>query len=117
MTGTESPAVPLFRPPRGGATRARRPTPAHVADPQWTIVFPVTSMRGGYEHLVPEQAMIPGSAGRYAALCEHIVWATALACPAGPPCQRCAAIRGAGTKKPGVWARLAARFGRRSVRR
>lgn len=57
----------------------------------------VTSVRDGYEHLVAEEAMTPGSAGRYLAMCGHAVWAAVLACPAGPPCAQCVTIHGTRT--------------------
>ena len=82
------------------------------------VVLRVTSMRGGYEHLVAEEAMLPGSAGRYVALCGHGVWAAVLTCPPGPPCSRCLAVRRAAVaekekrmkRQAGVWARLVARL-------
>ncbi|MGQ0776930.1 MAG: hypothetical protein ACT4NY_21350 [Pseudonocardiales bacterium] len=52
----------------------------------------MTSARDGREHLVAQEAMTPGSAGRYAALGGHRAWAAALACPAGPPCRACFAV-------------------------
>lgn len=82
------------------------------------VVLRVTSMRGGYEHLVAEEAMTPESAGRYVALCGHGVWAAVLACPAGPPCSKCSAVRRAAVaaerkkRQRGVWARLVARLRR-----
>lgn len=56
-------------------------------------VMAVTSTRDGHEHLVAEEAITPSSAGHYPALCGHPIWAAVLACPAGPPCPRCAAVR------------------------
>ncbi|MGH4014769.1 MAG: hypothetical protein ACRDSL_12755 [Pseudonocardiaceae bacterium] len=56
-------------------------------------VLGVTCARDGREHLVADEAMTPHSTGRYPALCGHGVWAAVLACPAGPPCRRCAAVR------------------------
>lgn len=56
-------------------------------------VLPVTSARDGREHLVAEHLMTIGSAGRYPALCGHRVWAAVLACPSGPPCRDCLAVR------------------------
>ncbi|MGH3924080.1 MAG: hypothetical protein ACRDTT_14635 [Pseudonocardiaceae bacterium] len=52
----------------------------------------VTSVRDGREHLVAQEAMTPGSSGRYPALCGHQVWAAALACPAGLPCPACSTV-------------------------
>lgn len=52
----------------------------------------VTSVRDGREHLVAQEAMTPGSAGQYPALCGRRVWAAALACPAGRPCPACFAV-------------------------
>lgn len=49
----------------------------------------VTSIRDGHEHRIAEDAITPGDSGRYLAVCGHPVWATALACPAGPPCPKC----------------------------
>lgn len=62
-------------------------------DDHHPVVLPVTSARDGREHLVAEHLMTIGSAGRYPALCGHRVWATALACPSGPPCRACLAVR------------------------
>ncbi|MGQ0778504.1 MAG: hypothetical protein ACT4NY_29525 [Pseudonocardiales bacterium] len=90
------------------------------------VALSVTCGRDGREHLVAEEAMTIGSAGRYPALCGHAVWAVALACPAGPPCRACAAIRNPDTPsarryrrkhRPGVWARLAAWLNRVRLRR
>lgn len=53
----------------------------------WRIfAVPVTSTRDGFEHLVADTEMAPGSAGRYVALCGRSVWAAALVCPPGPRC-------------------------------
>lgn len=57
------------------------------------VVVPVTSVRDGLEHLVADEAMTPGSAGRYVASCGDVVWAAALACPPGPRCPACVAAR------------------------
>jgi len=80
-------------------------------------VLPVTCARDGREHLVPEELMTPGSAGRYVALCGHRLLAAVLACPPGPSCRSCIAVRRAAvaggrksrrTDRPGMWARLVA---------
>ena len=79
------------------------------------VMLRVTSVRDGREHLVAEDVMTPGSAGRYPALCGHAVWAAVLTCPAGPPCRACLTLRTprrtSGRRRhrkprPGVWARL-----------
>lgn len=57
------------------------------------VVLGVTCGRDGYEHLVADEAMTPGCAGRYPAICGHRVWAAVLACPSGPPCPACVAVR------------------------
>lgn len=84
-----------------------------------TFAFPVTSVRDGFEHLVDDATMTPGSAGRYVALCGCGVWAAALVCPPGPRCPACTAIRDSvplgrqrhrRTDQRGVWARLIARL-------
>lgn len=84
-----------------------------------TVAFPVTSARDGFEHLVADEAMTPGNAGCYVALCERAVRAAALACPPGPRCPACIAVRNAvpagrqrhrRTDQRGVWARLTARL-------
>lgn len=74
----------------------------------------VTSARDGREHLVTQEAMTPGSAGRYPALCGRQVWAAALTCPVGPPCRDCFAVgtayaagrRRHRQRQTGVWAWL-----------
>lgn len=53
----------------------------------------VTSVRDGREHLVTDDAIEAGQAGRYVALCGYRMLAAALSCPPGPPCSACAAIR------------------------
>jgi hypothetical protein len=53
----------------------------------------LTSTQDGYEHLVAEDAMTVGKAGRVTALCGRSVWAAALACPPGPRCRACNAVR------------------------
>lgn len=78
------------------------------------VVLPVTCARDGREHLVAEDEMVPGKAGRYTTVCGHRMLAAVLACPPGPPCPRCvtiysAEVRSRRTNRPGVWARLAAR--------
>ncbi|MGH3937587.1 MAG: hypothetical protein ACRDTG_02985 [Pseudonocardiaceae bacterium] len=84
------------------------------------VVLRVTCGRDGYEHLVADEAIAPGCAGRYPAICGHRVWAAVLACPAGPPCPRCVVARRASTadeqrgRQRGVWVRLLTRLrGRR----
>ncbi|MGH3845010.1 MAG: hypothetical protein ACRDS0_26775 [Pseudonocardiaceae bacterium] len=64
-----------------GVRRARR-----------AVAVPVTGALDGFEHLVAEEAMAPGNAGRYATLCGREVWAAALAAPAGLRCPACATI-------------------------
>lgn len=80
-----------------------------------TVAVPVTSVRDGFEHLVADAAMTPGSAGRYVALCGRAVLAAALACPPGPRCSACVAARTADPvrqrrrhrrRRLGVWAWL-----------
>jgi hypothetical protein len=89
---------------------------------EWGVVVRVTSMCDGYEHLVADEVMTPGSAGRYVALCGQGMWAAGLACPAGPPCPGCLKIRRAAvaergrTRQAGVWARLVARLRQARVR-
>lgn len=84
-----------------------------------TIAFPVTSTGDGFEHLVADTEMTPGSAGRYVALCGRSVWAAALACPPGPRCPACITMhntvqggrqRHRRTDRRGVWARLTGRL-------
>jgi len=79
------------------------------------LLFRVTSVRDGREHLVRDEGMTPGRAGRFPALCGRTVWAAMLTCPAGPPCPACFARRIPATakqrqrhRKPrrGVWAWL-----------
>lgn len=86
------------------------------------LVLRVTCARDGREHLVAEELMTPGSAGRYVALCGHRLLAAVLACPPGPSCPTCIAVHKAATggrrsrrtDRPGVWACLNARLrGRR----
>lgn len=57
------------------------------------IALPLTSAPDGYEHLVCEDAMTTGKAGRFTTLCGRAVWAAALACPPGPRCRACLATR------------------------
>lgn len=57
------------------------------------VVLPVTSAHDGLEHLVAEHMMTIGNAGRYTGLCGRRVWAAVLACPPGPPCPGCIAVR------------------------
>lgn len=80
-----------------------------------TITVAVTSVRDGFEHLVDDAVMTPGSAGRYVALCGHEVQAAALVCPPGPRCEACVAVRNAvladgqrhrRADQRGIWARL-----------
>ncbi|MGH3823495.1 MAG: hypothetical protein ACRDRA_11800, partial [Pseudonocardiaceae bacterium] len=71
----------------------------------------MTSALDAFEHLVAEEAMAPGNAGRYAALCGREVWAAALAAPAGPRCPVCVAVHntdaaGRTRHRRPVWARL-----------
>lgn len=65
----------------------------------------VTCGRDGYEHLVADEAMMLGGAGRYRAICGHGVWAAVLACPSGPPCPACVAARSGGRGTGGRGAR------------
>lgn len=83
--------------------------------PPWAVVLPVTCARDGREHLVAEDAMVPGNAGRYTTVCGHRMLAAVLACPPGPPCPDCvtiysAEVRGRRANRPGVCARLATRL-------
>lgn len=80
-----------------------------------TAAVRVTSALDGLEHLVAEEAMAPGNAGRYVALCGCDVWAAALAAPAGTRCSVCVARHNADAadgprhRRPsrrGAWARL-----------
>lgn len=100
-----------------GAGAHRMPHRAGAGDDRSVkrVVVRVTSVRDGREHLVAEEAMAPGSAGRYPALCGHAVWAAVLTCPPGPPCRKCLALRSPRTtsgrrrhRKPrlGLWAWL-----------
>lgn len=57
------------------------------------IAFPLTSTPDGYEHLVAEDAMMAEKTGCFATLCGQTVRAAALACPPGPGCQACLAVR------------------------
>lgn len=75
----------------------------------------VTSARNRVEHLVREEAMTPRSAGCYVAVCGDPVQAAALACPPGPRCRTCLAVREAHARDqrrrhrqrpPGRWAWL-----------
>ncbi|MGH3764168.1 MAG: hypothetical protein ACRDTX_03315 [Pseudonocardiaceae bacterium] len=56
---------------------------------------PVTSSQDSLEHLVREEAITPGSAGCYVAVCGGSVRAAALACPPGPRCPACTAVHNA----------------------
>lgn len=58
-----------------------------------TVEVPVTSTQDNVEHLVREEAMAPGSAGCYVAVCGRPVRAAALACPPGLRCSGCTAVR------------------------
>ncbi len=62
------------------------------------VAVPVTSARDSVEHLVREEAMTPGSAGSYVAVCGRPVRAAALACPPGPRCPACTAARNTDTR-------------------
>ncbi len=55
--------------------------------------LPVPCGRDGHQHLVADEAIDAGHAGRYEALCQHQVWAVAAAYPTGPPCPHCVAVR------------------------
>ena len=57
--------------------------------------LPLTSARDGYEHLIDGDAMTGGNAGPVSTLCGRAVWAAALACPPGPQCRACIAVRDA----------------------
>lgn len=57
------------------------------------IALPLTSAPDGYEHLIAEDAMTAGKTGCFATLCGQTVWAAALACPPGPGCRACIAVR------------------------
>lgn len=81
------------------------------------VMFPVTSTRDGFEHLVAEEAMTPANGGRYVAMCGCAIQTAALACPPGPRCPACTAVRNAvpvgrqrhrRTDQRGAWARLTA---------
>lgn len=67
-------------------------TESDDARPVWRTVG-VTSARDRVEHLVREEAMKPGSAGCYVAVCGRSVQAAALACPPGPRCPACLVVR------------------------
>ena len=56
-------------------------------------VLPVTCGRDGREHLVADEAMDAGYAGRYVALCGYDLLAVALVFPPGPRCSGCVAVR------------------------
>lgn len=80
-----------------------------------SVAVPVTSVRDGFEHLVAEKPIALGNTGRYVALCGRIVWAAALASPAGPRCPACVAVhsvdavhgpRHRRASRRGAWARL-----------
>jgi hypothetical protein len=86
------------------------------------VVLPVTSAHDGLEHLVAEDMMTIGNAGRYTGLCGRRVLAAALACPAGPPCSSCIAVRDTfvfgdrrnrRTHRHGLWTRLISWLNRR----
>lgn len=94
-------------------------------DQQRGVVLPVTSAHDGLEHLVAEEMMTIGNAGRYTGLCGRRVWAAVLACPPGPPCRGCIVVHHAhelGRQRKhrmgrrGVWTRLTG-WVRRSVPR
>ena len=57
----------------------------------------VTSARDGLEHLVVDEAIRPGNAGYCVAVCGRALWAAALACPPGPRCPACIAVRDVST--------------------
>jgi hypothetical protein len=71
-------------------TGAPHGRPVHHA-----VALPVTSARDGLEHLVLDEAMTPANAGHCVALCGRALWAAALACPPGPQCRACNAVRDA----------------------
>ena len=94
-------------------------------DQQRGVVLPVTSAHDGLEHLVAEHLMTIGNAGRYTGLCGRRVWAAVLACPPGPPCPGCIAVRHAHqsrrrpnrrTGRRGMWTRLTSWLHRRMSR-
>lgn len=94
----QTPAVPPPSPwgcrgmgcldPAHGGAGDERPTRRAVA-------VTVTCARDGREHVVADEAMTPGNAGRYLALCGWPVWTAALVCPPGPRCSACVAVRAA----------------------
>jgi len=61
---------------------------------QHDMVLPVTSVRDGLEHLVAEEEMTSGNAGRYVAVCGRRVLAAVLAFPPGPQCSACVKVQG-----------------------
>ena len=76
--------------------RGERPAPVcrdHVTTGVGCRVLPVTCGRDGREHLVADEAMDAGYAGRYVALCGYDLLAVALAFPPGPRCSGCVAVR------------------------
>lgn len=89
---------------------------AHTGRPtRHAAALPVTSARDSVEHLVREEAMTPRNTGCYIALCGRSVRAAALACPPGPRCPACNAVRDAHARNeqrrhhqrpPGLWAWL-----------
>lgn len=96
------------------------------ADEHRVVVLPVTCCRDGREHLVAEDEIVPANAGRYTAACGHRVLAAVLACPAGPPCRNCLAVRSAyrprkrrtcPIDRPGVRAWLSTRLNPGRLRR
>lgn len=87
-------------------------------DQRRVVVLPVTSAHDGLEHLVAEDMMTIGNAGRYTGLCGRRVWAAVRACPAGPPCPGCIAVRdtsvlGGRRNRRGMWTRLTSWLNRR----
>ncbi len=62
-------------------------------DQRRVVVLPLTSALDGLEHLVAEHLMTISNVGRYPGLCGGRVWAAVRACPAGPPCPGCIAVR------------------------
>lgn len=88
---------------------------AENRQPAPVVVLPVTCARDGREHLVTEDEMVPGNAGRYMTLCGQRILAAVLACPPGPRCPHCirvhtAAARNRRANRPGAWARLTTRL-------
>lgn len=102
---------------RGGAVELsgcmQTDSPDLAARRAWrTAEVWVTSSQDSVEHLVREEAMTPGSAGCYVAVCGRSVRAAALACPPGPRCPACIAVRDADAASerrrhrqcpPGLW--------------